>query len=76
MSKILLRREDNPRIYNVVDKFSAKLGIKDIVVYERDSKPFSKQYTGQATSKGLVFPTVLIRDAQLYPHVFKFFCWA
>ncbi|WP_277932133.1 hypothetical protein [Bacillus cereus group sp. BfR-BA-01494] len=42
MSKILLRREDNPRIYNVVDKFSTKLGIKDIVVYERDSKPFSK----------------------------------
>ena len=40
MSKILLRREDNPRIYNVVDKFSAKLGIKDIVVYEKDSKPF------------------------------------
>ncbi|AFU17648.1 hypothetical protein [Bacillus toyonensis] len=73
MSKILLRREDNPRIYNVVDKFSAKLGIKDIVVYERNSKPFSKQYTGQATSKGLVFPSVLIRDAQLYPHVFKFF---
>ncbi|KAA6448316.1 hypothetical protein DX932_31375 [Bacillus cereus] len=73
MSKILLKKEDNPRIYNVVDKFSAKLGIKDIVVYERDSKPFAKQYTGQATSKGLVFPSVLIRDAQLYPHVFKFF---
>ncbi|PFA93004.1 hypothetical protein [Bacillus cereus] len=73
MSKILLRREDNPRIYNVVDKFSAKLGIKDIVVYERNSKPFSKQYTGLATSKGLVLPSVIIRDAQLYPHVFKFF---
>lgn len=35
MSEILLRREDNPRIYNVVDKFSRKLGIKDIVVYEK-----------------------------------------
>ncbi|MGN4544622.1 hypothetical protein [Bacillus cereus group sp. MYBK95-2] len=53
MSKILLRREDNARIYNIVDKISAKLGIKDIVVvYKNNSKLFFKQYTGLATSKG------------------------
>ncbi|MGH0414413.1 hypothetical protein [Bacillus cereus] len=52
MSKILLRREDNPRIYNIVDTISIKLGIKDIVVYKNNSKLFSKQYTGLATSKG------------------------
>ncbi|EJR30051.1 hypothetical protein [Bacillus mycoides] len=69
MSKTLLRREVNPRIYNAVDRISAKLGIKDVVVYEFDSE----EYTGLATSNGLLFPSALIRDAQLYPHVFKFF---
>ncbi|MED3181421.1 hypothetical protein [Bacillus thuringiensis] len=69
MSRKLLTRKDSPNIYSVVDKMSAALGIKDINVYEYDSE----QYTGEASSKGLAFPSALIRDAQLHPHVFEFF---
>ncbi|MDA2169228.1 hypothetical protein PDN18_25310 [Bacillus cereus] len=69
MSRKLLTRKDSPSIYNVVDKMSATLGIEDINVYEYESE----QYTGVASSKGIAFPSALIRDAQLYPHVFEFF---
>lgn len=69
MSRKLLTRKDSPNIYNVVDKMSATLGIKDINVYEFESE----QYTGEASSNGLAFPSALIRDAQLHPDVFEFF---